>query len=211
MPKRNREQQDKHNETRRKFIKNGKKAIFCIDHLKVTHPSLVKEVFKIYDYLHELYPNKRNLAKTEIYLKEIKNKKINRVEPVLTIPLLQKNQPTSHTSSTETARVEEIPPVLPVLTDEETNTLIRELQDDPDLKYFFHDDLMMTNEVVVKSCGATGLDVFMSTEKPSEGIEPKTVQPKTVEEEINRLIREEFETLGADLPDLICEDDELTR
>ena len=203
MPKRNREQQDKHNESRRKFIKNGKKAIFCIDHLKVTHPSLVKEVFKIYDYLHELYPNKRNLAKTEIYLKEIKNKKINKIEPVLTIPLLQKKQPTSSTSSTETARVEEIPPVLPVLNDEETNALIRELQDDPDLKYFFQND--QTNEVVVKSCGPD-LDVFMPTEKPSEGIDPKTV-----EEEINRLIREEFDALGTDLPDLICKDDELMR
>ena len=200
MPKRNREQQDKHNETRRKFIKNGKKAIFCIDHLKVTHPSLVKEVFKIYDYLHELYPNKRNLMKTEIYLKEIKPKKINKVEPVLTIPLLQKKQPTS---STETARVEEIPPVLPVLTDEETSTLIRELQDDPDLKYFFQDD--QTNEVVVKSCGPE-LDVFMPTEKPFEGIEPKAV-----EEEINRIISEEFEALGTDLLDLVCKDDELMQ
>ena len=68
---------------------------------------------------------------------------------------------------------------------------------------------MMTNEVVVKSCGATELEVFMPTEKPSEGIEPKTVEPKTVEEEINGLIREEFEALGADLPDLICKDDKL--
>ena len=211
MPKRDREQQDRHNAARRKLKQAGRKAIFCMEHIKTTHPDIVKEASKVYDYLQELYPTKHDLLKTEIYRNCLKNKPTankvsqhatdqgskleqaltsnvsqhatdqgNKLEPVLNIPLMQ--IPTSTSGiSTETVHVEEIPAQLPILTDEETSKLIRELQDDPDLQHFFRDE--PTNQVTV-STSTNG------------------TEPKTLEEEIDRVIREEFEMLGTDLPDI---------
>ena len=192
MPKRDREQQDKHNAARRKLKQAGRKAIFCMEHIKTTHPNIVKEASKVYDYLQELYPTKHDLTKTEIYRNCLKNKPTaskvlqhatdqgSKLEPVLNIPLMQ--IPTSASGiSTETVHVEEIPTQLPILTDEETSKLIRELQDDPDLQHFFRDE--PANQVTV-STSTNG------------------TEPKTLEEEIDRVIREEFEALGTDLPDI---------
>ena len=192
MPKRDREQQDKHNAARRKLKQAGRKAIFCMEHIKTTHPNIVKEASKVYDYLQELYPTKHDLTKTEIYRNCLKNKPAaskvsqhatdqgSKLEPVLNIPLMQ--IPTSASGiSTETVHVEEIPTQLPILTDEETSKLIRELQDDPDLQHFFRDE--PANQVTV-STSTNG------------------TEPKTLEEEIDRVIREEFEALGTDLPDI---------
>ena len=207
MPKRTRDQQNKHNEARRSFIKKGKKAIFCIEHIKSMHPNIVKEASEIYDYLYEFYPTKRDLTKTEIYQRELKNKSTasngsqcttagnkqgNKIEPVLTIPLLQTPLQLASSTSAETARVEEIPPQIPVLNDEETAELVRELQDDPDLRYFFKDEPI--NQVTLPS-----------------GKSPEGTDPITMEEEIDRIIRAEFNMLGTDLPDIIFKDDELTQ
>ena len=192
MPKRDREQQDKHNAARRKLKQAGRKAIFCMEHIKTTHPNIVKEASKVYDYLQELYPTKHDLTKTEIYRNCLKNKptvsnvsqhatdKGSKLEPVLNIPLMQISTSASGIS-TETVHVEEIPAQLPILTDEETSKLIRELQDDPDLQHFFRDE--PANQVTV-STSTNG------------------TEPKTLEEEIDRVIREEFEALGTDLPDI---------
>ena len=207
MPKRTRDQQNKHNEARRNFIKKGKKAIFCVEHIKSIHPNIVKEASEIYDYLYEFYPNKRDLTKTEIYQRELKNKstasngsqhatggnkQVNQIEPVLTIPLLQTPLQPALSISTETARVEEILPQIPVLTDEETDELVLELQNDPDLWYFFKDEPI--NEVTLPS-----------------GKSPEGTEPKNMEEEIDRIIRAEFALLGTDLPDIVFKDDELTQ
>ena len=207
MPKRTRDQQNKHNEARRNFIKKGKKAIFCVEHIKSIHPNIVKEASEIYDYLYEFYPNKRDLTKTEIYQRELKNKstasigsqratggnkQVNQIEPVLTIPLLQTPLQPALSISTETARVEEILPQIPVLTDEETDELVLELQNDPDLLYFFKDEPI--NQVTLPS-----------------GKSPEGTEPKTMEEEIDRIIRAEFALLGTDLPDIVFKDDELTQ
>ena len=163
-----------------------------MEHIKTTHPNIVKEASKVYDYLQELYPNKHDLSKTEIYQNCIKNKltasKVSqhatnqgsKLKPVLNIPLMQR--PTSASGiSTETVHVEEIPTQLPALTDEETSKLIRELQDDPDLQYFFRDE------------PAKQVTVSTST---------NGTEPKTLEEEIASIIREEFEALGTDLSDI---------
>ena len=207
MPKRTRDQQNKHNEARRSFVKKGKKAIFCLQHIKSINPNIVKEASEIYDYLYEFYPNKRDLTKTEIYQRELKNKstasigsqratgdnkQINQIEPVLTIPLLQTPLQPALSISTETARVEEIPPQIPVLTDEETDELVLELQNDPDFRYFFKAEPI--NEVTLPS-----------------GKSPEGTEPKTIEEEIDRIIRAEFALLGTDLPDIVFKDDELTQ
>ena len=219
MPRRNRAQQDKHNESRRQFVRKGKKAIFCLKHLENTHPGIVKESYKMYEYLHGLYPNKRDLTKTEIYQKYLKNKgKSTEVEPVLAIPLIQKKkQQTSTTATTKTAQVqeEEIPLQIPVLTDEETSTLIRDLQNDPDLSYFNNKVL---NQVTVPTertgVAANESDVFMPFQKTEVVLEAcehelDVFMPRSVEEEIDRIIQQEFDMLGNDLPDLICNDDEL--
>ena len=67
MPRRNKEQQVKHNEARREFAKKGKRALFCLDYVKNRNPDLVKKANDMYDYLLERYPNKRDLLKTDEY------------------------------------------------------------------------------------------------------------------------------------------------
>ena len=207
MPKRTRDQQNKHNEARRSFIKKGKKAIFCIEHIKSMHPNIVKEASEIYDYLYGFYPTKRDLTKTEIYQRELKNKSTasngsqcttagnkqgNKIEPVLTIPLLQTPLQSALSTSTETAHVEEIPLQIPALPDEEISELVQELQNDPNLRFFFKDEPI--NQVTLP-CGKS----------------PEGTEPKTIEEEIDRIIRAEFDSLGTDLPDIVFKDDELTQ
>ena len=200
MPKRNREQQIKHNEARRSFVKEGKKAIFCIQHIKSKHPDIVKEASEIYDYLIQLYPNKRKLMQTEVYQRGLINKSTTNnesqsttvvnnqskeLEPVLSIPLLK-----------TPLRLEDIIPQTPILNDEQTGELIqqstdliRELQEDPDLKCFFTDE--PANYVTLSSLEGT--------------------RPMTLDEEIERIIRTEFDMLGSDLPDIVFEEDELSQ
>ena len=67
MPKRNAEQKIKHNEARKNFTKQGKRAIFCLNHIKNSHPDIVKEANDTYDYLFRIYPNKRDMMKTDLY------------------------------------------------------------------------------------------------------------------------------------------------
>ena len=211
MPKRNAAQKLKHNESRRLFMKEGKKAIFCINHLNQTHPRLVKEACRIYDYLYEKYPGKRDLARTDIYRKHIMSKK-NQLEVVLNIPLSRSQTSGTQTSTTEIPAIPsvtsdnettaqrppeqmeasstqtstvEITPTLPVMTDNETAAIIQELQADPDLSQFFNDETLCQETV------------------------PEGVQLLSPQEEIERIIREEFEKLGNDLPDLTAKDEEL--
>ena len=205
MPKRNREQQEKHNEARRKLSKAGKKAIFSTRYIKAIQPKLIEEANKLYDFLFEVYPGKHDLTKTEIYIQCMKNEatknkilqsstvtrntsEVTRLQPILNIPLMQippalPSLPDQITSTT----IEEIPLELPILTDDETATLIRDLQQDPDLKHYFQDD--QVNEVSI------------STENPA-------VETRTLEDEIDQIIKEEFEALGSDLPDIPVNDEQ---
>ena len=206
MPKRNKAQQIKHNEARRSFVKEGKKAIFCLLHIKDKYPDIAKEASDIYDYLHQIYPNKRNLMKTEIYRKQLANKtdvnsqpqntavqnttEVNNksmdLEPVLTIPLMK-----------APLRVEDIMPQTPILNEEQADRLlqqsfdmIRDLQEDPDLKCFFTDE--PANHVTLSSL--------------------EEISPMTIDQEIDQIIRTEFDQLGSYLPDIVCEEeDELSR
>ena len=214
MPKRNREQQIKRNETRRKLKKLSRKAIFCLEHSRITQPDIFKGASELYEYLNEIYPHKHNLTKTQLYQRCIQNKsakdkvlkhaaecrntsQTSEIQPVLKIPLIQMPSTSSTTIHDQATRTKEtsqqqqatvtdvkIPSQLPTITDEETNMLIRDLQQDPDLKYFFNDQFNM------EVCGPEA-------------------KHKTLEDEINQIIREEFEALGADLPDIINADDEL--
>ena len=56
MPKRNRDQQEKHNEARRRLTAYGKKAIFSMQYIKTIQPEIVEEAGKIYDFLFAFYP-----------------------------------------------------------------------------------------------------------------------------------------------------------
>ena len=205
MPQRNRQQQEKHNVARRRLSRVGKKAIFSTQYINAFHPELIEEAGKLYDFLIELHPRKHDLTKTDIYVQCIKNKSVRKrilqtsaetrntnnmmeLQPVLKIPLMQSLpalQPPLLDQATSTI-TEEIPVDLPILTDDETDALIRDLQQDPTLKQFFQEEYMG--------------EVTIATENPK-------AEPTTLEDEIAQIIDEEFEALGRDLLDITVNDE----
>ena len=240
MPKRNKEQQERHNEARRKLKKAGKKAIFCMQYVETKQPRLLEDATKLYDFLIELYPGKHDLTKTAIYKKCMENQdtinttlqyamnnKNKILQPVLNIPLMPLQTPPSSTPN-ETTHTEEMPPQLPLLTDEETNNLIKDLSLDPDLMSFFEgvqvDEITVateksTMETVPKS-PASEIQQIIQDEFNAQGAdlpdimktEKSTIEtvPKSPASEIEQIIQDEFNALGADLPDIMeNKDDEL--
>ena len=215
------------------------------------YPDIVKEATETYDYLSWLYPNKRNLMKTDVYKRVVMTKsttsnhtpnetavfypqpttsnhtpnetavfypqpttsnhtpnetvvfspqpttsnglqattgdkqKSNGIEPLLEIPLLK-----------FPLQVKDIIPQTPVdnqqCVDEviqQSTDLLTGLQQDPDLKWFFTDE--PSNHITLASLEGTG--------------------PMTIEQEIEQIIQTEFDLMGSDLPDIDCEEDELSR
>ena len=225
MPKRDRQQLDKRNASRRKQKKLGRKGIFYMEHLQNIHPNIFTEVGELYEYLNTIYPKKHSLTKTQLYLKCIQDKNIKdktikytakcgnqtgEIRPVLRIPLIQ--MPSTSTITRETPQQTAVPvvettlpqlPQLPSLTDEEINGLLKDLQQDPDLRDFFQED--HSNDAVVRSLGPDFEQVI-----PIQKVEEE-VGPEILEGEIDRIIREEFEQLGTDLPDLTNVDNELLQ
>ena len=175
-----------------------------MQYVETKQPKLLEDATKLYDFLIELYPGKHDLTKTAIYEKCMENQDTintmnnlmnneNKIlQPVLNIPLMPLQTPPSSTpnetppSSTpnETTHTEEMPPQLPLLTDEETNNLIKDLTLDPDLMFFFQD--VQVDEITV------------ATEKSTM----ETV-PKSPASEIEQIIQDEFNAQGADLPDIM--------
>ena len=195
MPKRNEQQRQKRNETRRKLKKLSRKAIFCLQHSRITQPDVYKEATDLYEYLNALYPNKHDLTRTQIYQKSLESKTVkeqvrkhakqctntnqNReVKPLLEIALM----PQTTKKETLQEQATDVGMQLPTLTTEEMDTLVKDLQEDPDLKHFFN--------------------VQFNTELGGS-------KSKTIEEEIDEIIQQEFEALGAELADLTNVDDEL--
>ena len=214
MPLRNAVQKLKHNEQRRQFMKVAKKAIFCINHVKQTYPSIVEDASKIYDYLYEMYPTKRDLARTEIYRNVIIKKnnqpeagssimekntqletgnriKKNQLEAVIRIPLIQ-NQ-TSNTPTTETT-VQRQSEQMEVSTVETSPTVpaMTELE---------------TAAIIRELQADPDLDQFFKQEITYQ--ETEGVQELSPIDEIDRIIQEEFLKLGNDLADLTTVDEEL--
>ena len=171
-----------------------------MQYVQTRQPKLLEDATKLYDFLVGLYPGKHDLTKTAIYKKCIENEatinttlqyakeneNTNKIlQPVLEIPLMPLQTPN------ETTHTEEIPPQLPLLTDEETNNLIKDLTQDPDLMSFFK--------------GVQVDEITVATEKSTM----ETV-PKSPLSEIEQIIQDEFNALGADLPDIMeNKDDEL--
>ena len=195
MPKRDEQQRQKRNETRRKLKKLSRKAIFCLQHSRITQPDVYKEATDLYEYLNALYPNKHDLTRTQIYQKSLESKTVkeqvrkhakqctntnqNReVKPLLEIALM----PQTTKKETLQEQATDVGMQLPTLTIEEMDTLVKDLQEDPDLKHFFN--------------------VQFNTELGGS-------KSKTIEEEIDEIIQQEFEALGAELADLTNVDDEL--
>ena len=197
MPKRNEEQRIKRNETRRNLKKLSRKAIFCLDHLRITRPDMHKKASELYEYINSIYPHKHNLTKTALYQRTIQNINVKEqvlkhaelrrntgqsreINPRLEIPLisLTTSDQAKETSQQQTTVTDSQPPNI---TEEEMDAIIRDLQQEPDLKGFFNE---------IEACGPEA-------------------RPKTLEEEINDIIQQEFQTLGAELQDLI-NPDELT-
>ena len=225
MPKRDRQQLDKRNASRRKQKKLGRKGIFYMEHLQNTHQNIFTEVGELYEYLNTIYPKKHSLTKTQLYLKCIQDKAIKdktikytakcgnqtgEIRPVLRIPLIQ--MPPTSTITRETPQQTAVPvvettlpqpPQLPSLADEGINRLLKDLQQDPDLRDFFQED--HSNDAVVRSLGPDFEQVI-----PIQKVEEE-VGPETLECEIDKIIREEFEQLGTDLPDLTNVDNELLQ
>ena len=195
MPKRNEQQRQKRNETRRNLKKLSRKAIFCFQHIRITQPAVYKEATDLYEYLNALYPNKHDLTRTQIYQKSLESKTVkeqvrkhakqctntnqNReVKPLLEIALM----PQTTKKETLQEQATGVGMQLPTLTTEEMDTLVKDLQEDPNLKHFFN--------------------VQFNTELGGS-------KSKTIEEEIDEIIQQEFEALGAELADLTNVDDEL--
>ena len=195
MPKRNEEQRQKRNETRPKLKKLSRKAIFCLQHSRITQPDVYKEASDLYEFLNSLYPNKHDLTRTQIYQKSLESKTVkeqvrkhakqctntnqNReVKPLLEIALM----PQTTKKETLQEQATDVGMQLPTLTTEEMDTLLKDLQEDPNLKHFFN--------------------VQFNTELGGS-------KSKTIEEEIDEIIQQEFEALGAELADLTNVDDEL--
>ena len=137
------------------------------------------------------------------------------INPVLRIPLMSATTTTAESSQTTTTTPEpvNISNIELSIVDQEINTLINELRQDPDLEYFFQDD--PKGDVMARSLGPD-LDVFTPMQKSLDlGATilkaEEEVGPEATECEIDRIIREEFEVLGTDLPDLCNIDNELVQ
>ena len=216
MPKRTREQQHKHNESRRNQMKKAKKAMFAMEYMKIKHPEIHEEACKIYDFIHAVYPNKHDLTKTPEFVKITQNglvrntilqsngrKRNNVLQPVLEIPLMHTTPTTATTTmpeaippqngetqetSSQIVETVEMPPTYNTL-DQEIEAVIDDLRTDPDLQSIFDDFQVL--ETTIKTAVNTPME---TTHLPSQ---------------IDQIIEEEFKRLGEDLPDLHDKPDEL--
>ena len=175
MPKRTRQQQDRHNERRRMIKQEGRKSIFCMEYIKRKYPKIHQEVCKIYTYVNHTYPGKRDLTKTPEFNNCLKGQLAENITTTTLEPVLQISLIPSQTISTTTTTIEEMPPVIPshqavsttitttteeippvITTDEsplvatdfetqEIRKIIDELRQDPDLATVF-DDIQLPDD-----------------------------------------------------------------
>ena len=222
MGKRNAHQRLKRNESRKNFLKDGKKALFCMAHINTLYPEIFKEVSDLYESLKYLYPSKRNLMKTELYIKQyapgqnttmqhldMQNFDLQHTDEPTTVQNTYTESETQSESTKPKTRRDVEPslkiqlienPQVPIVNEDqtekllqETYELISELQQDPELQCFFstiQDET--TSNITLTSLGEESGSM-------------------TIDQEIDQIIREEFDLLGADLPNIVCEDDELSR
>ena len=147
MPKRNVEQKIRHNEARKNFTKQRKRAIFCLNHIKNSYPDIVKEANDTYDYLFRIYPNKRDMMKTDVYkgMMAIKTASINHTpnETDISYPQPTTSNPTPNQSdgfhpqpavnhylqpTTQEQKIDNIEPQLKIPKKQKINNMEPQLQ-----------------------------------------------------------------------------------
>ena len=187
MPKRNEEQKLKRNATRRDNSKRNRKAVFCLNHLRITRPEIYEEAMALYEHVNAIYPCKHDLTQTVLYRKTIEGGNVplrtniptsirtsartskREVTPSLKIPLLVMQD------QVEVPRQNHQSDITSTVSSEEIESIMKDLQQDLDLQNFF-------NEITVVS--------------DESG-------PKTLEEEIDSIINTEFQRLDMELQALI--------
>ena len=130
MPKRTRQQQDKHNENRRLTKKEGRKTIVCMKYIKVKYPNIHDEACDFFDLVNKRYPGKRDLTRTYEF-SQIKDQHVQKntmLEPELKIELI----PNNITPEEDILQVFN-------MESEEINKIIEELRKDPNLASAFDD------------------------------------------------------------------------
>ena len=179
MPRRTQDQKLKRNATRRDNSKRNRKAVFCLNHLRITRPEIYEEAMELYEHINAIYPCKHDLTQTMLYRKTIEGGNVplrtstrtskREVIPRLEIPLIAMQD------QVEVPRQNHQSVITSTVSSEEIESIMKDLQQDPDLQNFF-------NEIAVVS--------------DESG-------PKTLEEEIDSIIMAEFQRLDMELQDLI--------
>ena len=222
MPRRNDDQKTKRNATRRENTTRNRKAVFCLKHLEITNPEILNKTMEIFEVVNSIYPNKRDLTKTTLYRKTIEKHNVRKsgstattgptnnfeVIPVLNIPLIETPQ-SNHQADIE------IPFVLEPQQDIEIPFVEEPQQNLHDLPQDLHElqqDLQGLSQDIrdVTLCDELGSimdeltqdpdlqDFFAEIEVPNDGS-----QAKTVEEEIDDIIKEEFRRMDAQFKTLV--------
>ena len=210
---RTREQQDRHNENRRNMMKEARKSIFAMKYIKIKHPETYNEACNLYAFMNELYPSRRDLTKTQEFVKCTENGIVRNtiLQPQLRIPLMPTRSLPATTSeaipsqpvetqeiSPQTVETQEIPFNYDA-TDEEIQTMLAELRQDPELGSIFDDFRLLETTVRTE----------VNTLKTTVRTEVNTVETTAFSSEIDQIIRDEFMALGEDLPDIYDNQDEL--
>ena len=207
MPKRTRQQQDKHNENRRKVKKEGKKSIVCMQYIGIKYPKIYAEACKLHDYISAVYPGKRDLTRTPEFKRctEDESVKNSMLQPMLQIPLMPKQIHSTLTTTTskempqtQSNQTEEIPPVIDV-DDQEIQKMIAELRQDPDLTSIFKDFELPSDDIPVET-----IVIETST---TECVQQEEI-PSSFISEIDEIIQE-FDALGENFPNIIDNDDQI--
>ena len=187
MSKRTKEQQIAHNKRRREIKQEGREGIFAVKYLQVMHPKIYQEINDFYLQLRAKYPRRL----THISTKEFKelgkteaDKKHIMLKPQLTICLMA--SPDNNVTITE-----EPPVAIEDLQAEETEKLIQQLRDDPDLAHVFADITLCETAVETE------------TERCLPILTPDQEIDNIVTELYNdAAFMDEFTRLGEDLPEL---------
>ena len=163
-------------------------------YIGIKYPKIYDEANKLHDIISSLYPGKRDLAATPEFTRCVQdeNVKNNMLHPILEIPLLSKQTTSTIKETTQTDKVEEIPLTIDA-TDEEIQTMIAELREDPDLLSFFND--FHFEETTAETTVETTVET--------------TTETSSLTTEIDQIIQEEFKTLGENFPDIIDNEDQL--
>ena len=195
MPKRTKDQTIKRNATRRENSIRNRKAVFCLNHLKITKPEIYNQAVGLYEHVNSFYPTKHDLTRTVLYQKIINGEYVTLRTDNYNVqaPTSTSTATIDRTASTSTATTArkshiEVFPILEIpfievpqqeplddISSDEIEILMNDLQQDPDLENFF-------NEVDVSSGES---------------------EPKTLGEEIDNIINAEFQKLDAELQALI--------